>query len=252
MTTPRKLSRPPITEALIDIRSVISAPQEVLTTLADEFTTEFPQRKITQTMSAKLEIREGKLVPPELHEGGFHGVHVFNEAGTLAVQFRLDGFTFNNIGQFVGGSRLLDEGLRYWQRFVDGTHPTAVTRIAMRYINTLDLPFKEGDSFDRFLAAAPELPPPAPQGVSEFHSRLVARDILTPVGEKTWPTAIVTQQLKHDPAGRPLVTLDVDIFKMGEFSVSSVDLRREFDELREFKNRTFFSLLTEETVKLYE
>lgn len=70
MTTPRKLSRPPITEALIDIRAAISQPQEVLTTLADELTIEFPKRKITQTFSAKVEIREGKLLPPELDEGG--------------------------------------------------------------------------------------------------------------------------------------------------------------------------------------
>lgn len=121
----------------------------------------------------------------------------------------------------------------------------------MRYINKLELPFTEGDSFDRFLTAAPEFPHPAPQGISEFHSRVVAHDIPPPAGEKTWPIAIVTQQLSHDQPGRPVVILDVDAFRMGEFSVSSGDLRREFDQLREFKNRAFFSLLTEETVKLY-
>lgn len=251
MTVPRKLTRPPIAEALIDIRAAIAQSQELLVALADEFKLEFPKRNITNTISAKLEVREGKLVPPELNHGAFHGVHIFNEGGTLAAQFRVDGFTFNNVGEYIGGSKLIEDGLRLWERFAERAHPAAPTRIALRYINKLELPFGEGDHFDRFLAAAPELPEPAPQGVSEFHSRIVANDIPWGLEQGQPPVAVVTQQLNHDAQGRTIVILDIDVFRLGEFGVSAGALREEFETLRELKNRTFFSLLTEEAVRLY-
>ena len=55
----------------------------------------------------------------------------------------------------MGGEALLDEALRLWTRYAEIVHPAAVTRLALRYLNRLDLPFKDGDEFQKFLVAVP-------------------------------------------------------------------------------------------------
>jgi uncharacterized protein (TIGR04255 family) len=145
----------------------------------------------------------------------------------------------------MGGDQLLGEALRLWTHFVNRMEPRVVTRIALRYINQLALPLKQGDEFQRFLTAPPEMPVGAPQTLSEFLSRVVAHD------DASEATVVVKQQLNAPRPGAPLVTIDVDVFRVGEFSTDPLELRRALEILRSLKNLTFFSLLTEEAVKLY-
>ena len=51
-----------------------------------------------------------------------------------------------------------------------------MSRVALRYINQLELPLKHGDQFTQFLTSAPDLPEGAPQAVSQFLSRVMAHD----------------------------------------------------------------------------
>lgn len=48
----------------------------------------------------------------------------------------------------------------------------------------------------------------------------------------------------------PLVVVDVDAFKEGEFPVEADQLRPILEGLSMLKNRTFFSLLTDDAVNL--
>ena len=118
--------------------------------------------------------------------------------------------------------------------------------MAMRYLNRLDLPFRDGDSFTRFLVAPPELPAGAPQLVRSFVSRIVAHD-------GTGAQAIVTQKLNVRPDPPVAVILDLDIlYPLSEGIEPTADaIRAYLEKLRILKNQTFFSLITEEAVKLY-
>jgi hypothetical protein len=77
------------------------------------------------------------------------------------------------------------------------------------------------------------MPDAAPQTVSSFLSRIVARD-----GEDT---VILTQRLESAPGRSDPVTLDIDVFRVGEFSPDGVDLVVVLQRLRELKNRVFFA-----------
>jgi uncharacterized protein (TIGR04255 family) len=245
MATPRVLARPPITEALVDLRAVVSQPQEAFDAFAEELRPEFPRSDIRRGIKAELKVEHGKLMPPIAKDLGFQGIVAVNPDGTIIVQFRPDGFTFNNLRSYIGGDRLISEALRVWSRFADRMHVLTVTRIALRYINRLELPFHEGDDFGRYLTAAPGLPAGAPQKVSEFLARVVAHD------ESTTATVISTQRFKTPASGLPSVLIDVDAFQFGEFSTNPQDLRTILEPLRILKNQTFFSLLTDEAVKLF-
>jgi uncharacterized protein (TIGR04255 family) len=250
MAEPRELAHPPITEALIDIRigadTAITAAQ--LTPLRDELRELFPKAKEQRQMKGEFRVEAGKLLPPTSLDLGVQGLRLEAEDGHRIVQFRRDGFTFNNIGlgYYLGGEALIGEALSLWSRYAQVIRPTSVVRVAMRYLNRLDLPFRDGDQFTRFLVAPPELPTGAPQLVSSFLSRIVAHD-------GTGAQAIVTQKLNVRPDPPGAVILDLDIFYPLSEGIEPTEnaIRPYLEKLRILKNQTFFSLLTEEAVKLY-
>jgi uncharacterized protein (TIGR04255 family) len=245
MADPRQLRRPPITEALVDFRIIADAAvdAERLRPLIDDLRSRFPKSDERKQFRSEFRVEAGKLLPPVAQDLGFHGLWLTSDDGTRIAQFRPDGFTFNNVGPYMGGDALIDEALSLWSRYIQIARPAVVTRLALRYLNRLDLPLNDGDEFSRFLVAAPELPPGAPQNVSGFVSRVVAHD-------ETGATAAVTQKL--DSPARPVpVIIDVDVFFPMELDIQAETLRGFLEMLRLLKNRCFFAMLTDEAVNLY-
>ncbi|MPZ19383.1 MAG: TIGR04255 family protein [Luteitalea sp.] len=246
MVAPQQLARPPITEALVDFRIIADQAihLERLQPLRAELSDSFPKVDEKKGFQAEFRVEAGNLLPPVARDLGFQGVWLTSTDGNRIVQFRVDGFTFNNVGAYIGGETLLDEALRLWTRFAHIVRPAAVTRLALRYLNRLDLPLRDGEQLDRFLTAAPELPEGAPQRLSSFLSRVVAHD-------ETDANVVVTQKL--DTTGKfpvPIV-IDVDAFFAKELDPNAQSLRGMLEILRALKNRVFFSLLTQEAVNLY-
>jgi uncharacterized protein (TIGR04255 family) len=243
MAAPRTLSRPPISEALVDFRASMAQSQEAFEQVATRLRTRFPTYEVKRGMKAELRIEHGKLIPPIAEDLGFQGITLTSSDGTSAVQFGPEGFTFNNLKTYLGGDRLIAETLELWAQVASELRPQNVGRVALRYINHLELPLREGDQFEKFLTAVPDLPDEAPQRVSEFLGRVVAHE--------AGSTVVVTQRMKAPSGGLPTVIIDVDVFRAGDFGVNPESLRSTLEALRILKNRTFFSLLTEEAVALY-
>ena len=247
---PQDLARPPITEALVDLRIITdhTIDADRLRPLRDELKDVFPLADERRGFQANFRVEAGKLVPPAATDLGFQGIRLKTADGSRIVQFRPDGFTFNNVGlgRYLGGDELLNEALRWWSRYQELTGVAAVVRLALRYLNRLDLPLHHGDQFKKFLVAPPELPPGAPQMVSSFVSRIVAHD-------DTGAIAVVTQKLDRPKTQATIVPviIDVDASFMMEMEPKPEHLRGLLEILRTVKNRCFFSLLTDEAVKLY-
>jgi len=246
MAEPRPLSRPPIREALVDIRIAADPAIDatLLETLRLRLSADYPHADERREVKAELRIEAGKLLPPSAQDLGFHGL-VFSTADkTRHAQFRRDGLTLNHLGSYSGADPLIVEALRLWDMYREVVKPVGVTRIAMRYINQLELPYRQGDDFSRFLTGAPQMPAGAPQQVSSFLARMVAHDPPDVV--------IVTQKLEHVPVEKTTpVILDVDAFRPEALSPDREGLEGVLRGLRILKNRVFFALLTDEAVGLY-
>ena len=158
MAQPRSLNRPPIVEALVDLRASVPGDPKMFNALADELKDEFPGNEQRRDFEAKIEIRDGKLVLPRVDSSAFGGIRVANADQTLYVQFRPDGFTLNNMKVYMGGDQFIDKALTLWELLVEHTRPEIVSRVALRYVNRLELPLKSGDEFAQYLTSSPELP----------------------------------------------------------------------------------------------
>jgi uncharacterized protein (TIGR04255 family) len=245
MAIPRKkLQRPPVVEALVDIKAKTDVSEETLRNLGADLKTDFPRLKVLRNVQSKVDVKDGKLVPPATMPILFSGVQLLSEDNTRIAQFRPDGFTFNSLRPYGGGDELLSTALRLWNRFREAATPGAVTRIAVRYINRLELPLVEGANIDTYLTTAPKVPDHLP-AVGQFLVQVFAQN----PGEPGY--VVLTQRLFMEDS-KPVALLDIDTVLEGEEVIEKVSLADALTSLRARANRSFFSLITDETVKLYD
>lgn len=245
MGTPRRLGRPPITEALIDFRIATDPAIDAarLAGLRELLQGDYPRVEEQRAVKAEIRIEPGGVLP-RAEDLGFHGLFFRTSDGVRVAQFRRDGFTLNQLPPYQDADVMISEAMRLWQLFSAATSPTAITRVAFRYINVLRLPYGADDDFNRFLTAAPPVPPEAPQRVSSFLSRVVTHE--------PPDVGIVTQTMEARGGEDPVrVTIDIDVYQEGDTPPDGGQLRSVLHRLRLLKNRLFFALLADEALELY-
>jgi uncharacterized protein (TIGR04255 family) len=245
MPFPRPLSRDPIQEAVFDFRAsgtAITSGAE-FEKVGSLLSTSFPKLEVRRKLATKIEFNEGKLVTTNEDEG-FFGLFLKSDDDQTIAQFRPNGFTLNRLKPYTGWDSLLPRVLELWDTYVSIAKPEHVSRIALRYINRLDVPVGQGADFSTYLRAAPEVPAELPQAVSGFHT------VVTIVDQDQGTMANISQQLLQSS---PLaIMLDIDAYSNGPFSADRESIKPVLERLRDFKNRIFFESLTETTLRLYE
>lgn len=247
MATQRHLENAPITEALIDLR--VKLPANVKTgafldlgaTLHDRY----PNTQEGRIVQSGFEVKAGEGPLTFAKDKGIHG-YLFSSADGLNVaQFRLDGYTFNRLRPYTSWESVFPEAWSLWQLYSERTSPEFVSRVAVRYINRLELPLPIQD-LSRYLTAPPEVPEGLPQTMSGFLTRVVIQEPDTSLA------ANITQSLEGGEGQYVTIILDIDVYKTEQFEVRDERIERTFKQLRNLKNRIFFSSITEETMGLFE
>lgn len=245
MANRRHLSRAPIREAIIDIRTTPPCDVKTIAKLAEALKEQYPAQ---QTMVSKMfgfEVAEKQFTTPQRGDGP-QGMRLTDASGKHVAQLRVDGFTFSRIAPYETWEAMRAQAFELWSRFLEVAQVERVTRVAVRYINVMPLPATMRE-FTDYLTAAPTLPPTLPQGVGSYFMRLVVAD------PDTRATALITQALEAIQQGEQIpIVLDIDVFRDLDQLATSKSVWDTLDQLREFKNRVFFESITETTAELFE
>jgi len=242
---------PPITEALIDIRTDL--PKEVtldnLILFYDEVKERFPLKE------EKVQWKTGFKVSPGLgpqiseHVGGIDGYLFRSSDKSKIVQSRLDGFTFNKLKPYEDWGTFCNEAKELWIKFLKIAKPKNTTRLALRYINQIDipLPFKE---FNEYILTIPEIAPGLPNALSEFLMKLVISN------DEIKSKAIILETMKNVETknGQKILPLifDIDVFRQISLDPNSEEIWNIMSTLRNFKNDIFFNSLTDKAKELFK
>src|SRR5205085_11332812 len=159
-----------------------------------------------------------------------------------AVQARLDGFTFSRFSPYLNWLQLVTEGRRLWEIFVKTTQPQAVQRVAVRYINQINIPISDEKvlRFEDYLQTCPVIGPQAGQDLEQFFMRLILpqKDLAAQL--------ILTEALLPAQGSTVGVILDIDLFRENaSIGVDSPEIWSILDEFRSRKNRYFEASITE-------
>ena len=236
----------PITEALLDIRAVLAPSVDLsnLSSLHDGIGDQYPQKRERTKWEGAFKLSsEGPEVVRQ--SGGPDGFLFSSQDGHQIVQVRLDGFTLNRLRPYDAWEPFRTEAKAQWERYREVTSPSVVTRIALRYINRIEIPLPMKD-FREYVLTVPEVAPNLPQGLSEFFMRLVIPD----PGIGCMGIIIETME---PPTERilPLI-LDIDVYREALLEPASAEMWELFEQLREFKNRIFFGSITDKAKELFK
>ncbi len=240
------LRHAPIFEAIFDFR-IKARPEfhaEEFATVGSQLASRFPKMEKRQAFQTTIKTQpEGP--PPVVQDLGLQGYFFRDVDEKTIAQFRIDGFTFNRLHPYTSWDELFPVVKELWSVYSTVARPQVVTRLAVRYINRIPLP-PGPITFEEYLRGAPVVPPELPQNVSSFLTRITIHE------PEMMIAAHIVQALEVDTERRLTTILDIDAFKEAEFSVGDPTIEETFNRLRIFKNRIFFSSLTEKTLRSFE
>lgn len=236
-------SKAPITEALIDLR--VSLSENVSLSQIEELgaviTSNYPSKEnmvighFTFQLAAEFKAERTER---------FSGLKFTSEDRRRILQARLDGFTFSVLAPYDRWESFRDESHRLWNLYQSFLAPVNIERIAVRYINRLDI---SGPAIEigNYLKTFPQISADLPQLLSNYFMQLQI-----PVPDLMG--MLVINQTIVPPPGPDIVSvlLDIDLFRETQIPQDESELWELFEQLRHRKNAAFMACITEKTKEL--
>jgi uncharacterized protein (TIGR04255 family) len=243
MEARRHYSQDPITEAVINLR-VTLPPEAELAALAgihNSIATDYPHQENLLVLQGEITAGENVGASASQTQLGF--AYASSDQKQI-IQARLDGFSFSRLAPYQHWEVFRDEAKRLWEIYQNVIHPTAINRLAVRYINRIDLPVPIKD-FKDYLRVFPEVP----CDLSEFlNGYFIQLQIPKPEVEAT----LILNQAIIPPSSDSVVSvlLDLDLFKLSDLPIAETTLWENLDNLHEKINCIFETCITDETREL--
>lgn len=166
MQTQRHYTGAPITEAVIDLRVEILSEITLSILKGLQHSTELDYPVCEEMLVVQGQIQACPSIAA-IASQTIIGYRFLSGDRKQIFQARLDGFTFSRLAPYDKWETFRDEARRLWELYRAVANPKSVNRVAVRYINRLDLPIPLSD-FKDYLRTVPEVSPDLPQGLSDY------------------------------------------------------------------------------------
>jgi uncharacterized protein (TIGR04255 family) len=160
-------------------------------------------------------------------------------------QAQLNGFTFSRLAPYESWNRFCAEARRLWQIYRDCLKPAEVTRLAVRYLNRLDLPGEHVEIKD-FLLTAPEIAPGLPQTLAGFFMQLQL-----PIEDLRCKVLLNETIVEPVKSGTVSVVLDIDLFRTENLPQDEESIWNLYEQLHVKKNDIFEACITNRARELF-
>ncbi len=232
-----QLARPPIAEALLDLRTRLPAGVKVedLDAVGLAIKDDYPDARPIH--SGQAQIGFDPTSPTAAATVDKLGAIYWTTDGSRAVQARLDGFTVNWTSGYRDFEGLVEMARSAWAHFASAARPELITRVALRYINRI--PLSQGVDLDDVLQTGPRLGAGLGSAVEDLFMRVVV-----PFGDGR--RGVITEALSEGS-----MILDIDVFSTRDIPPDGEALWGELARLRELKNKCFFHSLTQRTLESF-
>jgi uncharacterized protein (TIGR04255 family) len=236
---PYNYSHAPITEAVIDIQT-IPASDVAAEALAEVFAGQeemYPNLKQAIRFESKVSVGNQAMGASTTQSKS--GYAVVSKDGKQICQIRIDGFTFSRLAPYQTWENFRKEAQRLWELYKSVARPRGLTRIAVRFVNKLNLPFPFEELGD-YLNIGPSFAEGLPDLMSGF-----LLQVKFPVQELKAELILTTATLEIQDQKFLPVILDIDLFRVQELPVDEQELWDLFEQFRGRKNKVFEACITD-------
>jgi uncharacterized protein (TIGR04255 family) len=248
--TRRQYSNPPIVEAVCEFRFApgqawnLTVPGLFYEKIKDSYPGEPQQQNLIAA-----EVLAGQLpANPEFALRSSLNKLLFQSANaTRLVGIGPDTLSIHSLRPYQGWDEFKQNIDQAFQVYLDVVKPIGVTRIALRYINQIDIPSNEEIKLNDYFTVYPQLPEEGvPSRMSAFSTRLELIYPDTPI------KLVLNLSDAVPPPGQIVIILDLEIFQ--EWVEKSLHLQEALSNLYVLKQRegqAFENLITDRTRELF-
>lgn len=134
-------TKAPIIEAIIDLKVVLpdDCTVDSLESMHKHILRRFPTKE--PLYGGSFQLQAGEAVDIRLTDSHhLQGYRFVSDDKVRTCQAQLSGFTFNHLTPYTSWEPFRDEAKELWQVYKEVCRPSVITRVAVRYINRLELP----------------------------------------------------------------------------------------------------------------
>jgi uncharacterized protein (TIGR04255 family) len=247
MTSTRHYLNAPITEAIIDLRvqprTGLKLEELEQVVSGEEFA--YPKRDGMFEVVGKMEVHSGVSASASVGQTQT-GFKFTSDDAKHIWQSRRNGFTFSRLAPYESWQPFRDEACRLWTRYRKQFEPLSIVRLAVRYINRIDIP-GDGIELKDYFRTSPEVSEDLPQRLAGFFMQLR-------IPQEDLQGQLLINQTIVPPANEGVVSvvLDVDLFRSDDVPNDEPGIWRFFEELHVRKNEVFEACITNKTRELFD
>jgi len=196
----------------------------------------YPHRREVQMAMGQFEVGSRVSAAASAQHVGF----VFTSSDQKQVyQVRVDGFSFSRLAPYESWEPFCKEARRLWQIYRERLKPSAVSRLAVRYVNRLDIPGERVEIND-YLRTMPEIAEGLPQKLDGYFMQLQI-----PVDDIRCKL-LLNETIGQSPKpGCLSLILDIDLFRVDDIPNDEQSIWELFELLHARKNDIFEACITD-------
>lgn len=247
MTPTPHLNNAPIREAVIDIRANLSRKirKEDLDEIRNELDSGFPDCKEIMAYGGKISFQANTASPVvQAPQQAFLGFRFDSSDGKHVLQIRNNGFTFSRLAPYTDWESVKRLAEKYWNWYKSFRAIDHISRLAVRYINRINVPFPAND-LSAYLKAPPSLPEGAPESLDNFFTKVSVR-----YPKDNMIANIIHALERADEKTGVQVVLDIDVFT-AQKGFDDEKVWESLAAMRKRKNEIFFGSLHEKALEQY-
>lgn len=247
MQTQRHYAKAPITEAIIDIRVTLSKDNtaEKLRDIYALVSDRLPKVEPSYKGVGEFNYKPGSAFEVNTSEQQI-GFWFRSEDNLQTFQASLEGFTFNRLAPYESWEKFSSDARAFWEIYTKICEPILITRVAVRYVNQLNIPAKQPIELKDYLRIAPEVSPALPQNTLQaFYMQLQ-------IPQNDLNCMLVINEAIAPPINPETVSvlLDFDLFRQETCKKSDEEIWDFLEQLHHRKNEVFEASITDKTREL--
>ena len=247
----KKYNKSPIAEALIDFKIDPLIPKtsiKAIRNFHDQIKDQFPKSKDRYNFEAKISFDKSNKTDTKYVDHGVDGIQFWSSDEKEVLQYRLDGYTFSRLKPYQAWEIHSPKAISYWEKYLDIVKPQSVKRIAVRYVNQIDIP-ETRIKLEDYLTNAPSPPEGLPQNLDQFFSNMIIK-------KEDGIRAGVTRTMQPSLSPSSIrILLDIDVFLFVSWSTNKSmkeEIVQQFEKIHSFAEEIFERSLTEKTKELFD